>query len=284
MKRRSLYSQYMAELNVEGSGRASSYVRALDLLGPILAKSESTFPDCSDVWAIQSVERVADLYEYVIEQQRLGDDGIFKKEVPVSYWRDRYCSAALKSYKEFLVLQPYRQTLWDIFNNQSLNADEVAKQLAEQKINSIAALVEERNVDFSSREGKEKLRLKKTRVNQDFFRDMLLITYGAQCCVTGLNIPGVLRASHIVAWKDDKKNRLNPENGLCLSATYDAAFDRHLISFDEDYRMFFSPMLKEYYSNQAFKTQFLAFEGHRIFLPKRHCPSQRFLEKHRDKI
>ena len=29
-------------------------------------------------------------------------------------------------------------------------------------------------------------------------------------------------ASHIVEWAKDKANRLNPENGLCLSATYDA--------------------------------------------------------------
>jgi putative restriction endonuclease len=113
---------------------------------------------------------------------------------------------------------------------------------------------------------------------------MILADYGAQCCLTGLNVPDVLRASHIVAWKDDKPNRLNPANGLCLSATYDAAFDRHLISFDEDYRMIFSPQLKEYYSNEAFKTQFLAFEGRRIALPKRYCPNQVFLEKHRQKL
>ena len=97
------------------------------------------------------------------------------------------------------------------------------------------------------------------RTRSERRRDMILADYGAQCCLTKLNVPEVLRASHIVAWKDDKPNRLNPANGLCLSATYDAAFDRHLISFDEDYRMIFSPQLKEYYSNEAFKTQFLAF-------------------------
>jgi putative restriction endonuclease len=110
---------------------------------------------------------------------------------------------------------------------------------------------------------------------------MILLDYGTQCCVSGLNVPGVLRASHIVSWAEDKENRLNPSNGLCLSATYDAAFDRHLISFDKDYRMIFSPQLKEYYSNEAFKTQFLAFEGNQMTKPKRFCPDQGFLEKHR---
>jgi len=270
--------------NVEGSGRASSYVRALDLLGPILAKSESRFPDCSNVWAVQSIERIAELYAYVLEQQRLGEVGIFKGETPASYWRDRYCSAALKSYKEFLILRQYKDDLWKLYNEPEMDPAELGKRLARKKIKYIEELVAERDLNFSTKEGREVLRQTKTRVNQDFFRDMILLDYEAQCCVTGLNVPGVLRASHIVAWKDDKPNRLNPSNGLCLSATYDAAFDRHLISFDEDYRMIFSPQLKEYYSNKAFKTQFLAFEGRRISLPKRYCPDQTFLEKHRTKL
>ncbi len=111
---------------------------------------------------------------------------------------------------------------------------------------------------------------------------MILYTYQSQCCLTGLNIPGVLRASHILPWAKNVANRLNAENGLCLSATYDAAFDRYLISFDENYRMIFSPRLKEYYSNKAFQTQFKTFEGQKLILPKINIPNQKFLEKHRN--
>lgn len=284
MNLRAQYSQYMNEQNVEGSGKAASCVRALDLLGPILAKNKSEFPDCSAIWGVTSTERVAALHRYILEQQKLGEKGIFKGETPVSYWRDGWCSAALKNYKEFLILYPYEQRLWDMVNQPDVNPAELSKRLNEEEINSIEELVSEREVDFSTREGKEKLREVKARINQGFFRKLVLTTYRTQCCVTGLNFPDVLRASHIVAWSDDEENRLNPANGLCLSATYDAAFDRHLISFDEDYRMIFSPLLKEYHSNEAFKTQFLAFEGRRIFLPKRFCPDQAFLEKHRAKI
>jgi putative restriction endonuclease len=113
---------------------------------------------------------------------------------------------------------------------------------------------------------------------------MILTDYHQQCCVTGLNVPKILRASHIVGWADDTENRLNPANGLCLSATYDAAFDQHLISFDEDYRLIFSPSLKEYYSNRAFQTQFKAFEGQAIMLPNRYAPDQQLLAKHREKL
>ncbi|MFA7368262.1 MAG: HNH endonuclease [Kiritimatiellales bacterium] len=281
---RAWYLQHMDEQNVEGSGKASSYVRALDLLGPILAKKGGEFANCSNVWAVQSVERIADLYEYILEQQRLGEAGVFKGEKPASYWRDRYCSAALKSYKEFLILNRYEERLWKIYNEPKTSSAELSARLAHQKIDSIKELVSDRNIDFSTKEGKETLREVKARVNQSFFRKMILATYETRCCVTGMNFKEVLRASHIVAWSADEENRLNPANGLCLSATYDAAFDRHLISFDEDYRMIFSPQLKEYHSNEAFKTQFLAFEGRRISLPERFCPEQTFLEKHRAKI
>ena len=122
----------------------------------------------------------------------------------------------------------------------------------------------------------------RTRLGQSYFRRMVLANYGGKCCVTGLNVPQTLRASHIVAWAEDKKNRMNPENGLCLSATYDAAFDKHLISFDEDYRMIVSKDIKEYYTNEATKEYFNNFEGKQINLPLRFMPSKKLLEKHRN--
>ena len=266
----------------EGSNKASSYVRALELLGPILAKTDR-YSDCSDVFAVQSAERMADLYEYVLEQQCLEDAGIFGGQEPASYWRNRFFSAALKSYQEFLILSPYKQRLWDLVK---LGGDPVRLtcQLNEEEIGAVEYLLPERGVDFSSKEGKEMLRAVKTRVNQDFFREMILAEYAVQCCVTGLNVPGVLRASHIVGWAEDEKNRLNPTNGLCLSATYDAAFDRHLISLDEDCCLILSPALKEFYGNRAFQTQFMAFKGQRILMPKRFHPDQEFLKIHRDKM
>ena len=137
-------------------------------------------------------------------------------------------------------------------------------------------------IDVNSREGKEKLAEVMVRQNQHIFRKMILSIYDAKCCLTGLPIEEVLRASHISAWADDDKNRMNPENGLCLSATYDAAFDRHLISFDEDYRLIFAPSLKEHYTNEAFKEQFQRLHGKKITMPIKFLPSQKLLAKHRE--
>ena len=110
---------------------------------------------------------------------------------------------------------------------------------------------------------------------------MVLINYENKCCITGLNIPQTLRASHISSWASDKTNRMNPENGLCLSATYDAAFDKHLISFDEDYKMIISKEIKDYYTNDVAKTYFKNFEGKKITLPTLYLPNKKLLEKHR---
>lgn len=266
----------------EGSNKASSYIRALELLGPILVKTDK-YSDCSDVFAIKSAERIAELYEYVLEQQRLENDGIFGGQEPSSYWRNRFFSAALKSFQEYLIISPYKQRLWELVKTEK-DPSKLSQQLSAEEIGPLEYLIPERGVDYSSREGKDILRAVKARVNQDFFRELILVDYAEQCCVTGLNVPGVLRASHIVGWAEDEANRLNPANGICLSATYDAAFDRHLISFDEDCRMVLSPALKEFHSNRAFQAQFAAYEGRRISMPKRFHPDQEFLKKHRDRM
>ena len=113
---------------------------------------------------------------------------------------------------------------------------------------------------------------------------MLLEIYNTRCCISGLEIPEVLRASHIIPWSEREDTRLDPANGLCLSATYDAAFDKHLITFDENYRLVLSPTLKDAYSSDAFKTHFLNFEGKKMTLPSIFIPDQGFLEKHREKL
>jgi len=276
------YSRHIQENNIEGSNKASSYIRALDLLDGIVARIHLF--DLPDFWSVESIDEIEKLYQHALHFQKKEGSAFLREDLPQSYGRNGYYSAALKSYKEFLIRNRHESRLWDLYNEPEVQPTELSKQMDAEKVDSIESLVGDRELDFSTKEGKEVLRETKARVNQGFFRKMLLDTYETRCCVSGLNIPEVLRASHIVAWSDDKKNRLNPANGLCLSATYDAAFDRHLISFDEDYRMIFSSNLKEYASNEAFKTQFLAFEGQPISKPKRFCPDQEFLQKHRDKM
>lgn len=88
-------------------------------------------------------------------------------------------------------------------------------------------------------------RLVVRRVGQDIFRDRLMTYWQARCPLTGITDPALLRASHIVPWKDcpDDAERLNVHNGLLLSALWDAAFDRGLATFDDAGRPVLSPGL-----------------------------------------
>lgn len=69
----------------------------------------------------------------------------------------------------------------------------------------------------------------RVRVGQAFFRRAVLAAYQEQCCITGLAVPDLLNASHIIPWRENRE-RVNPSNGLCLNALHDRAFDRGLIT------------------------------------------------------
>jgi hypothetical protein len=74
------------------------------------------------------------------------------------------------------------------------------------------------------------------RIGQDLFRDRLMRDWGGRCPLTGIAEPELLRASHIVPWRTcaTDADRLDPSNGLLLSALWDAAFDAGLVSFTDD--------------------------------------------------
>jgi HNH endonuclease len=94
----------------------------------------------------------------------------------------------------------------------------------------------------------ERMRIAKQRIGQNIFRRNLLIYWKARCPLTHVDEPQLLRASHIKSWsqcEDNPRERLNPSNGLLLSANLDAAFDVGLISFSNDGLLLRSPLLSE---------------------------------------
>lgn len=90
-------------------------------------------------------------------------------------------------------------------------------------------------------------RLVVQRIGQDVFRAGLLAYWQSCCPLTGITDAPLLRASHIIPWKDcaNDAERLDVHNGLLLSALWDAAFDRGLVSFDDAGQPLFSPALGE---------------------------------------
>ena len=117
------------------------------------------------------------------------------------------------------------------------------------------------------------------RVGQDFFRRAVLANFDNVCCVTGIAEPRLLTASHIVPWSFDVSNRHNPRNGLCLSATFDKAFDRHLMTVTPDFTVRLSSQLLKHRSAET-RDCFAPYEGKRLKQPTHLMPDASFLSDH----
>ncbi len=125
----------------------------------------------------------------------------------------------------------------------------------------------------------------KVRRGQQFFRQSVLNAYGVCCCISGVNVPQLLIASHIKPWRDFPEQRLDPRNGLCLSALHDAAFDAGLITLDSKLRVLLSDQLKRFFPQQTLQQNFARFEGTMIRLPEKLAePDVDFVSYHRARV
>ena len=132
--------------------------------------------------------------------------------------------------------------------------------------------------------GETKIREVKTRVNQNVFRQIVLANYDGRCALTGIDIADLLVASHIIPWAENERERLNPENGICLSSLYDKAFDKGLISFTDDQRVLFSARLQSNVGKEYYAKYFQPIEGTTLITPRKYHVNPLFLEWHRDCI
>lgn len=134
--------------------------------------------------------------------------------------------------------------------------------------------------DFS---GETRRIVTEQRIKQNFFRRAVLSSYRSRCCMSGLSEPRLLVASHIVPWSKDKANRLNPSNGLCLSAIHDKAFDKGLITLTDDFKIVVSEELKR--KNDSFIIEvLLPLNGLAIEPPERFVPQAEFIAWHRSEL
>lgn len=139
---------------------------------------------------------------------------------------------------------------------------------------------EEEITDYS---GVDKVVQTKIRIGQGFFRKAVLSAYDNRCCITGLSVSSLLVASHIIPWRDNVENRLNPRNGLSLSMLHDKAFDIGIMTINKDLTVRVSK--KELIKNDNFyASALLSFDKKPIFLPKKFQPHADFLAYHREHI
>lgn len=179
---------------------------------------------------------------------------------------------------------PVCKPIFDEFVNDKERLFYEAQRLKAERQNQ--TVEESLNITKNDLIGKDRTSVITQRVNQSVFRTMVLANYDERCAITGINIPELLVAGHIIPWAESTpQQKLDPENGICLSALYDKAFDKGLITISpDDYTIRLSNALREYETQEYFDKHFGSVSGKKITMPQEHKPNRDFLAYHRDNI
>ena len=174
------------------------------------------------------------------------------------------------------------QEVWNEFHADWQGLIEESERLIDAKARTLGLL---RHTSEDVKEGGiDKIAARRVREDQHLFRAAILSAYENKCCITGIDIPSLLVASHIKPWVDsDKTERLNPQNGLCLNALHDRAFDRGIISMADDCSVLVSSQIGRS-ANDSVRKWLLDYNGRIISLPSRFQPRPDFLAWHRDNV
>lgn len=130
----------------------------------------------------------------------------------------------------------------------------------------------------------EDQKLQRVRLVQKFFRESVLSGYNFSCAICQLNLIKMLNASHIIPWATDSGRRADPCNGLSLCVFHDRAFDRGLITLDEDFQVVLSDEAKAVTPSKLQKVGLWEIEGQAIRLPDRFMPDPGALIYHRENV
>jgi len=153
---------------------------------------------------------------------------------------------------------------------------EMIEQVSEKEIDKAIAMKD--NYIVKEILATESRRIATVRNGQSVIRKHTLENYSNQCAMCDIDDPGILVASHIIPWSEDKSTRGVLENVICLCVLHDALFEQGKITINYDYTIEFSDRFlhrSKIYSlaKQITKTQ--------LRMPKNVMPSKKLLIKHR---
>ena len=120
----------------------------------------------------------------------------------------------------------------------------------------------------SSNERRYALHSVKQRLHQRSFREAIISAYNGRCALSGIPEPRLLDAAHIISDKDKRLGQPVIPNGLPLSKTHHAAFDRHMIGIDPDYGVHVSDQLLSKHDGPMLEA-LKRLNGGAIHLPRR---------------
>ena len=121
------------------------------------------------------------------------------------------------------------------------------------------------------------LGLRKSRQHQAAFRSRVLPAYGFRCAISGLPVPELLEAAHIIG--DATGGEASVRNGIALSNLHHTAYEQHLLGIDGLGRVHISRRLALTKDGPLLEHGLLRWNGEQIRMPsfRGHKPHQDFL-------
>ena len=224
------FEKFIFSANVEGSGKASSYVRALDLLSEMLQAHPMGFSDCQNIWEVRDKSRVDSLYSLVRQETTKGSKSKWSlPNLPPSYLHKGFCSAALARYLDFLVSQPTVTS-----QTRRRTYKEYEEEHNHQVRKSLKDSARDRRERLSKASKKPEHEVVSTivyRRNQDVVAEVLLRASG-NCEDCGKDAPfkrrkngePYLEVHHIVPLSEDGEDTVDNAMALCPNCHREAHF------------------------------------------------------------
>ena len=125
----------------------------------------------------------------------------------------------------------------------------------------------------------ERLVLRKERRSQQFFREVILAGYGGRCAISGLCVPELTEAAHIIPWSKREECRLLPSNGIALNTLLHRAYDADLLGIDEKCRVYVSRPLLKGAKDSKLQAFFESVDGATLQSSRHFTPSAVLLEE-----
>jgi putative restriction endonuclease len=167
------------------------------------------------------------------------------------------------------------------FSLLSYEAANILSNLKNQEVDSFIDLTDLPDIPL----GDTRNQIVKARINQTFFRRALLSSFNSTCCITKLEIPALLIASHIKPWSVcNESEKTDPRNGLLLNVFHDKAFDLGYFTINSRFEIVVSSKVVTYYNNKFCDEWLKSLNGMEIKRPERFLPSSEFIEYHNDVV
>jgi hypothetical protein len=106
---------------------------------------------------------------------------------------------------------------------------------------ALEKLVSANKLVFGEIETGDIVRLARQRLGQTKVRHQTLINYSHQCAFCGVRDESFLVAAHISLWKEDRENRGNLANIICMCRPHDALFEVGYFALTDTYEILRKP-------------------------------------------